>query len=289
MEASELILTQRGSVYHLDLRPEEISNTVILVGDPERVAWVSARLDSIELKRQHREFITHTGYLGKRRISVISTGIGTDNVDIVLQELDALVNIDLDQRQEKTNKQVLQLIRIGTSGALQADLPVDSFLVSSIAIGMDNLMSFYECRNTEAEKDLLNAFVQHTHVEYLHFLPYVASASTALIHELAGQLPQGLTLTCPGFYGPQGRRLRLPLAYPQLLQLASSFRHNHLRCTNFEMETAALYGLSAALGHQAISFNALVANRITRLFSADPQRTIVRLIELVLERLHAAA
>lgn len=287
MQASELIVTARGSVYHLDVRPDEIGSTVILVGDPGRVALVSERLDAVMVKRQHREFITHTGRLGSRTISVISTGIGTDNVDIVLNELDALVNIDLEHRQVRSPLQSLQLIRIGTSGSLQADLPVDSLLASAMAIGMDNLMSFYHVQNSEAEKSLLNAFVRHTHVEYLHFLPYVASASSSLLDSLAVQMPKGLTLTCPGFYGPQGRRLRLELAYPQLLQMASSFHHEGLRCTNFEMETAALYGLASALGHQAVSLNAIVANRIVHQFSSNPQATVIRLIEHVLERLSA--
>ncbi|MCS6917779.1 MAG: nucleoside phosphorylase [Chitinophagales bacterium] len=285
MEASELIVTPRGSVYHLDLRPEELAPIVILVGDPDRVALVSSRFDSVELKRQHREFITHTGYLSNRRISVLSTGIGTDNVDIVLNELDALVNIDLQRRQEQPQKHSLTLVRIGTSGSLQPDVAVDSVLVSAMAVGMDNLMNFYQFGNSDKERLVLNAFVQHMHVEYLHFLPYVASASDSLLQSLGYGLPRGLTLTCPGFYGPQGRSLRLPLALPQLLETASAFEHDHLRCTNFEMETAALYALSAALGHRAISFNAIVANRILRQFSDNPGKTVEQAIELVLQRL----
>ncbi|MEO7960601.1 MAG: nucleoside phosphorylase, partial [Ginsengibacter sp.] len=220
---SELIINDRGAIYHLDVRADEIADTIITVGDPARVEAVSKHFDYVEVKRSHREFVTHTGTLGKKRISVVSTGIGTDNIDIVLNELDALVNIDLKERTVNSNLRQLQIIRIGTSGSLQADIPVDSFVASTHAIGIDNLMNFYVHENNEEEKQLLHSFVTQTQLHSSFSHPYIAAGAMTLIRHFVDGYHQGITITCPGFYGPQGRVLRLGLSNPQLNDRLTDF------------------------------------------------------------------
>ena len=289
IQESELILNNRGAVYHLDLLPEELADTIITVGDPDRVELVSLCFDRVEVKRQHREFITHTGWIGQKRLSVISTGIGPDNIDIVLNELDALVNIDLVERQIRPELKSLRIIRIGTSGSLQADIPVDAFVVSTMAIGLDNLLNFYTIQRNEEEKQVLQAFVTQTGIAPQVTNPYIATASPALLKRFGQDVFHGITVTCPGFYGPQGRILRLGLTQPQLIDSLTAFSFGPYRITNFEMETAAIYGLGHILNHQCLSLNAIVANRINGTFTADGLRTVNRLIGTTLEILSASS
>ena len=275
---SELIINERGAVYHLNCRPEEIANTIITVGDPDRVASVSKHFDRIEYKNHHREFITHTGFIGKKRISCVSTGIGPDNIDIVLNELDALANIDFTSRSIKKELTCLNIIRLGTSGSLQKDIPVGSFVASTHGLGLDNLMHFYQIKNNEEEKQLIHAFSTHTQLSSGKVSPYISMASGALIKHFTGQYHQGITVTCPGFYGPQGRVLRLGLGYPQLIDNLTNFQFGNYRITNFEMETSAIYGLGKTLGHHCLSLSAIVANRISKEFSKDGTAAVENLI-----------
>jgi len=283
--ASELIINQRGAVYHLDLRPEEIADTIITVGDPFRVEKVSKYFDQIDHKSSHREFITHTGRIGNKKISVVSTGIGPDNIDIVMNELDALVNIDLTERTEKTEKTSLNIIRIGTSGSLQEHIDVDSFVASTHGIGLDNLLHFYAFQNNDEESEIGRAFLEQVHLNGHLSKPYVFSASGFQLAKLADNCHAGITVTCPGFYGPQGRVLRMRLAMPNLNEELTSFRFGNHKILNFEMETAAIYGLGKLLGHKCISLSAIVANRIAMEFSKDADVTIDRLIRQTLEAL----
>ena len=280
---SELIINSRGAIYHLDLTPDEIAENIITVGDPARVGEVSKFFDKVEIKRHHREFVTHTGWLGKKRISVVSTGIGTDNIDIVLNELDALVNIDFASRTIKDELKHLNIIRIGTSGSLQADIPVDSFVASSHGLGIDNLMNFYIQDNNEEDKQLLHSFVTQTQLNGRVSYPYIAGASMHLMKHFVAGYHQGITVTCPGFYGPQGRVLRLGVTNPQLIDRLTDFQFGHYRITNFEMETAGIYGLGKALQHNCLSLNAIVANRIHKNFSIDGLALIEKLISKTLE------
>lgn len=285
---SELIISPEGRIYHLNLHPSEVAPTVITVGDPERVPRVSRHFDHIESEVQKREFVTHTGWIGNQRITVISSGIGPDNIDIVLNELDALVNIDFATRQPREKLRSLDIIRIGTTGGLQPDVPVDSFVVSRFGIGMDNMMHFYQRPPTLPEAELyddLNDYLQHA--GRLPTEPYICEAHRDLVAAVAKKdLNTGITLTCPGFYGPQGRHLRGGSAlHPDWLHRLSQFRHKGLAITNLEMESAAIFGLSRLLGHRATSCNAIIANRSTHTFSTDPKRTVDRLIETVLERI----
>lgn len=280
---SELILNGRGAIYHLDLRPEEIAHTIILVGDPARVQQVSKYFDKLEFKTQHREFITHTGWIGKTRLSVTSSGIGTDNIDICLNELDALVNIDFDSREVRRQLQQLNFIRIGTSGALQQDIPVDSFVTSTHGLGIDNLLNFYRLEQNEEEKQLIHSFVTHTQMHGRIGYPYIAGAGSALIKHFVDGFHQGITVTCPGFYGPQGRILRLGISNPELINRLTQFRFGRHRISNFEMETSAIYGMGKLLGHSCVSLNAVIANRVTKEFSSDTKTTIERLISHALE------
>ncbi len=281
---TELVLNADGSVYHLNLLPDDIAETIITVGDPERVSQVSKYFDHIELKKSKREFVTHTGTIGNKRLTVISTGIGTDNIDIVLNELDALVNIDFDTRLPKEQLQKLDIIRIGTSGAIQADIAVDSLLVSSAALGFDTLMLYYKYQLTESEKKLLDGFKSLLSKDSL-LTPYIASADTSLINQLAYDLPQGITITASGFYAPQGRKVRAQSANTELIAIIQQFHSEGQRITNLEMETAGIYGLSAALGHRAISFNVVLANRVTQTFSRQPEVIMDQCIKEVLIRL----
>jgi uridine phosphorylase len=253
---SELIINERGAVYHLNLLPEELAPIVITVGDPSRVAQVSSHLDQIELKRQHREFVTHTGTLGKKRISIISTGIGTDNIDIVLNELDALVNIDLNERKIKSKCGRLNIIRIGTCGSLKSSVAVDSFVVSTHALGLDNLLNFYTNVNNEEEKNILQHFNACTQINESVSPPYIASASASLLKHFVEGFHHGITVTCPGFYGPQGRVLRLGLANPELMNSIAEFEFGNYRILNFEMETSGIYALGKLLGHHCLSVSA---------------------------------
>lgn len=280
---SELILTSRGAVYHLDLRPEELASTVITVGDPGRVAQVSKHFDTIEFQRQHREFLSHTGYIGRKRITVVSTGIGPDNIDIVLNELDALVNIDLESRIIKPNHTSLNIIRAGTSGSLQQLIPVDHFVASTHGIGLDNLLNYYRYNNNDEEKYLLQQFVAQTHSEILFSQPYIASAHTGLLKHFVDEFHQGITVTCPGFYGPQGRVLRLGLSHPQLIDRLTEFNCGGHKITNFEMETSAIYGLGKLLGHHCISLNAIIVNRITKESTANHTALVEKLIQTTLQ------
>ncbi|MCC7525034.1 MAG: nucleoside phosphorylase [Chitinophagaceae bacterium] len=280
---SELILNKRGAVYHLDLLPEELAGTIITVGDPERVQEVSKYFDVIEYKCSHREFVTHTGRMGNRRLSVVSTGIGTDNIDIVMNELDALVNIDLLHRTAKPTLSSLQIIRIGTAGSLQQDIAVDDFVASTHGIGLDNLLHFYRAENNEEENQLIQAFATQVPSNRLTVNPYISSANVGLIKYFVKEFHQGITATCPGFYGPQARVLRLGLQEPALLQLLSAFSFGTHRICNFEMETAAIYGLGRLLGHHCLSLSAIIANRVTKKFSHDPYSTVDRLIRRTLE------
>lgn len=273
---SELIINNRGAVYHLDLRPEELAHTIITVGDPDRVNEVSKHFDLVEHRRQHREFVTHTGRIGQKRISVVSTGIGPDNIDIVFNELDALVNIDFNTRALKPSLTALTIVRVGTSGALQADIPVDSFVASTHGIGIDNLLNFYRRDNNEEELQLLGAFSTHTQMGKA--APYIASAGPAILKHFVNGFHQGITVTCPGFYGPQGRVLRLGLTNPGLIDQLTSFRFGNHRITNFEMETSAIYGLGKLLGHQCLSLSAIVANRVEKTFSKDGAAAVEKLI-----------
>lgn len=284
---SELIITKRGAIYHLDLRPEELAPTVILVGDPDRVKKVSKHFDKIEHQLQHREFITHTGYIGSKRISVTSTGIGPDNIDIALNELDALVNIDFETREIKASLSSLNIVRFGTSGALQADIAVDSFVASSHGLGLDNLLNYYAYTKTAEENELVDAFVAQTGLNTSITVPYVSKGSETLLNKFPDEYKKGITVTCPGFYGPQGRILRLPLAAPGLINKLTDFRHDGHRITNFEMETSAIFGLGKLMGHHCMSINTIVANRVLQQFSKDGDAAVEQMIKRSLEILSA--
>ena len=275
---SELIINSRGAIYHLDLRPEELADTIFTVGDPHRVSAVSKHFDKIEHKANHREFVSHTGYIGKKRVTVVSTGIGTDNIDIVLNELDALANIDLATRTVKPQLSTLTVIRIGTSGALQKDIPVDSFVASTHGLGIDNLLNFYRHEDTEEDNTLLQSFTTQTQLHHRLAQPYISGASPTLLRHFVDGFHQGITVTCPGFYGPQGRVLRLGLSQPELIDRLTGFSYGPHRITNFEMETAGIYGLGRLLGHHCLSLSAIVANRISRTFSTDGNAVIEKLI-----------
>lgn len=280
---SELILNADGSIYHLNLLPEDISSIIITVGDPERVPEVSKYFDSIEIRKGKREFVTHTGIYAGKRITAISTGIGTDNIDIVFNELDALANIDFDSRDTKSEKKQLSFIRIGTSGSIQPDIPVDTFLMSSSGIGFDNLLHFYESehiKNTSLEQ-VLNDYLGW---EQHNICPYAVDFDKELGDVFdSNRIRLGVTCTNSGFYGPQGRRLRLEPSLKDFNEKLAGFSHQNLRITNLEMETAGIYGLAKLLGHRAVSLNAILANRITGEFSEQGHKTVDELIQYTLE------
>jgi uridine phosphorylase len=280
---SELILNPDGSVYHLNLLPEHISDTIITVGDPERVAKVSRYFDSIEIEVAKREFITHTGYYKGKRITVISTGMGTDNIDILMNELDALVNIDLLTRipVAEEDRISLKIIRIGTSGALQSTVPLGCHLASDYAIGLDSLMQFYPLVQTDFENSISEGLKTQLG---LPFAPYCVQGSESLRQKIAFDMIPGNTLTCPGFYAPQGRVLRVQLKNEQLVQAYHSFRFEDFKITNFEMETAGYYSLGRLLGHEMLSLNAIVADRVNHRFADNADETINDLILKVLDR-----
>ena len=284
---SEMMINSRGAVYHLNCRPEEIATTILTVGDPDRVAIVSKYFDRIEFRNQHREFITHTGYIGQKRISCISTGIGPDNIDIVVNELDALVNINLETRAIKDELTSLKIIRVGTSGSLQKEVSINSFVASTHGLGLDNLMNFYLHHNNEEEKQILQAFNTHTPMQQGISSPYIATAGMSLLKHFVDDFHQGITVTCPGFYGPQGRVLRMGLTHPALVDQLTTFRFGQHLISNFEMETSAIYGLGKALGHQCLSLSAIIANRITKEFSSDGNEVMEKLIKYTLENISA--
>jgi len=282
---SELILNPDGSVYHLHIKPENIADTIIVVGDPGRVKEISKYFDNIDFSVQNRELFTHTGTIGKKRLTVLSTGMGTDNLDIVINELDAAVNIDLSTREPKEVHTKLNIIRLGTAGALQADIQPGDFVASSFGMGMDGLLYFYDKGKSVMDAALAEAFVNH--VRWDANLPgiYAVPCSQLLMDKLGKNLVQGLTLTAPGFYGPQGRELRLKLAFPELNHLIESFEYNDNRIANFEMETSALYGLGKMLGHETLTICTIVANRVTHTYAKDYHSDIERLVKRVLESL----
>jgi len=283
---SELIINKDGSIYHLNLLPEQLANTIITVGDPDRVSQVSKHFDSIEHKVQKREFVTHTGTMNGKRISVISTGIGTDNIDIVFNELDALVNIDFKTRMVKEELTSLDIIRIGTCGGLQKDIPLNSFVASAFAIGLDGLIHYYPYRNNADETLMHYDFIEYRAQDIKYPVrPYVVQGNKELIASIGSKMIKGITVTCPGFYAPQGRQLRLQPSSENILSILPGFQHKTWRITNFEMETAGIYGLANLLGHKAISCSAILANRQTNEFSTTPKETVERLIKKVLEKI----
>ncbi len=282
---TELILNSNGSIYHLKLLPENIADNIIIVGDQGRVEIVSNFFDSIDFKIQNREFITHTGTYKGKRVTVISSGIGTDNIDILINELDALVNIDLKTRTLKKDRKSLNIVRIGTSGALQKEIPVDSYVVSTHGIGFDGLLNYYADLPSINENELSEAFIKQTNWNKNLAFPYVIKGSEFLINTIGFDMHKGITATAPGFYGPQGRKLRLSPWVEDFNQQLTDFKHNDLRVTNFEMETSALYGLGKLLGHQTCTICAIIANRVIKQYSKDYHPTVERLVQIVLERL----
>jgi len=285
IKSSELILNPDGSVYHLNLQPENIAHDIIFVGDQNRVEKITQFFDSIEFSTQKREFKTQTGLFKGKRITVMSTGIGPDNIDIVMNELDALVNIDLKTRTPKENLTSLNIIRIGTSGSLQAYIPVDSFVMGKYGLGLDNMLRSYLIEDiTEIEME--DAFIKHTNWDMRKGRPYVISCSEKLEKRLESNLIfKGITGTAGGFYGPQGRVLRLNIQDENLNSKMDSFNYNGTRMTNLEMETGAIYGLGKLLGHNCLSLNAIIANRANGTFSEDPYKAVDELIAYALEKL----
>lgn len=279
---SELILNADGSIYHLNLLPKDLASTIVLVGDPDRVGEVSRYFDRIDLKKGKREFITHTGVLRNKRISVISTGIGTDNIDIVFNEIDALVNIDFETRTLKEQLTSLDIIRIGTSGSIQSDIRMGTILASEYAIGFDALMQYYVKNYSEEEKDIQHAVMNHFGT--LGFIPYIGCASKRLINRIARDLPKGITMTTPGFYG-QGRSMRTRNVYPDLVRKANAFKLQGRSITNLEMETAGIYALANMFGHHALSVNAILASRLHDAFVDNPKAIVDKTIRFVLERI----
>lgn len=289
IKESELIINPDGSIYHLALRPEDIAPIIITVGDQNRVEKISRRFDAVEHRAAHREFVTHTGRLGKTRISVLSTGIGPDNIDIVLNELDALVNIDFATRMPLERHSSLALVRVGTTGGLQADIPVDSLVASDGAVGFDGLLHFYDAPLLH-NHPLLDALRAHGRERFnwnFPVAPYFAESDPALMNFFADDFALGITATNPGFYGPQGRQLRAPLKVPDYIRMLQSFDYEGRKFVNLEMETSALFGLSALLGHRAASLSVVLANRADGTFSADPNRAVERLIDRLLEKISA--
>lgn len=286
IQPSELILTPEGKIYHLDLAPSQLAPTIITVGDPGRVEMVSKYFDTVETTAQHREFKTHTGIYKGKRISVISTGIGPDNIDIVFNELDALVNIDFEKRQVNRKLTSLDIIRIGTSGGLTPEIEVDSFVVSALGIGLDNVMHYYDKTDKIFNRDFAQSFIDHAQWNPDNSVPYAVEADKGLLKKLtSGKTIQGITITNVGFYGPQGRVLRAKLKDENLNEKLTSFRYKRKKITNLEMETATMYGMAKLLGHRAVSMNAIVANRASGSFSENASKTIDALIQYTLEKI----
>ncbi|MBN2175763.1 MAG: nucleoside phosphorylase [Bacteroidales bacterium] len=283
--ASELILNSDGSIYHLNLKPEHLAGTIILVGDPARVDLVSGYFDKIEFKGQNREIHTQTGIISNMRLTVMSTGMGTDNIDIVLNELDALVNIDLKTRTIKPKHTSLNIIRMGTSGAIQQDIPVNSIVMSEFGLGLDGLLNFYKFKESPEENAIAKAFVEYAQWNNRLSYPYIVAASSALANALGKDLIKGITATAPGFYGPQGRVLRLQVANPGLNEKLKKFRYQNKRIVNFEMETSALYGLGRLLGHKTLTVCCAIANRESNNYNQNYHSAIIDMIELMLGRI----
>lgn len=282
---TELILNSNGSVYHLQLLPEHITDNIIIVGDQGRVEAVSKYFDTIQFKVQNREFITHTGTFKGKPIMVVSSGIGTDNIDILVNELDAAVNIDLKTRTIKKEHKSLNIVRIGTSGALQKDIPVDNFVVSTHGLGFDGLLNYYLDLPSVNDNEISEAFIQQTNWNKNLPFPYAVKGSETLINKIGFDLMKGITATAPGFYGPQGRMLRLTPWVEDFNQQLTNFKFRENRITNFEMETSALYGLGGLLGHQTCTVCAIIANRVAKEYSKNYHVAVEKLIQLVLERL----
>ena len=288
IQASELILNADQSIYHLNLLPEDLAETVIVVGDQNRVPRVSRHFDKIDVKKSKREFVTHTGWLNNKRISVVSTGIGTDNIDIVLNELDALVNIDFKTKSVREHLTQLNIIRVGTSGSIQPNVPIDAMVLSHYAIGFDNVLHFYQSESVQ-HPEIQQAFVQHMQWARAKSIPYVVTSDPILTRKLDSEaVIPGFTGTNVGFYGPQGRKLRLLRADETFIEKLTSFQYKGLKITNLEMETSALFGLAKLLGHRAASMNCILANRATGAFSKDPAKSVDNLIAYALEKLTAS-
>lgn len=281
IKSTDLILKD-GAVYHLGLRPDQLSSKIITVGDPERVEKISRYFDSIEEVVRHREFITHTGHYKGKRISVISTGMGTDNIEILMTELDALVNVDLETRTIHPELKSLEIVRIGTSGSLRAHIPVDTLLASAMGIGIDTLMAFYPYHMPKPDLLLSEALQEHFSIP---FLPYITYADNELLQRVGEGMVRGITLTCPGFYAPQGRSVRLQPRQGDLLSQYISFQHGQISLTNFEMETAGYYAMGSLLGHKMLSVNVIVANRVDDVFTTQADEHMDRAIQLVLDRI----
>lgn len=287
IKSSELITNPDGSIFHLHLHPEDLANDIILVGDPGRVEMIASHFDTIELKKSNREFCTITGRYKGHRISVVSTGIGPDNIDIVINELDALANIDLKTKEIRSEHRKLNLVRIGTSGSVQADIPVDSFVISEKSIGCDGVLRFYANNESICDEKFEDAFIEHCQWTPQAARPYVVTSAPELVARLhdSQHTFKGVTLTAVGFYGPQGRVLRLPLAMPNINDRITAFRYNEYKVTNYEMESAAITGLANLLGHHAATICLIIANRMTGDASSDYHGYMKKLVRYVLERL----
>lgn len=287
IKSSELITNADGSIFHLHILPTDLADTVILVGDPGRVEMVASFFDDVELKKSNREFCTVTGHCHGRRVSVLSTGIGPDNIDIVMNELDALANIDLKTKEIKSEKKSLNIVRIGTSGSVQADIPVGSYVISEKSIGCDGVLRFYGHHAEVCDRAFEDAYMSHCRWSDEVARPYVVTASPSLVARLhtEGRTIKGVTLTAVGFYGPQGRVLRLPLTMPGINDRITSFRYDHYRVTNYEMESAAITGLSAMMGHHATTVCLIIANRMTGDALSDYHDKMRQLVGYTLERL----
>ena len=286
IEPSELIINPDGSIFHLHMKPEQLAENIILVGDPGRVNMIAGFLDKIESQTENREFVSATGWFGAKKITVLSTGIGTDNIDIVINELDALVNIDLKKRQVKDEHKSLQIIRIGTSGGLQDDIPVNAFLASAKAIGFDGLLNFYARRNEISDLPFEKSFKSFVQWNELLPSPYVVEADTNLFNKIIdSEFTPGVTISAPGFYGPQGRELRLKIVDPLINDKIEAFRYENQRITNYEMECSAIYGLSKLLGHKALTVCIIIANRVSKEDNENYKPVMVKLVQKVLDRI----
>jgi uridine phosphorylase len=285
IEESELIINEDGSIFHLHLKPGQIADTVLLVGDPGRVEMITAYFENIEFSIANREFVTSTGTYKGKRITVLSTGIGTDNIDIVVTELDALVNIDFEKRIEKPERTRLNLIRLGTSGAIQPEIPIGTFVSSHISIGFDGLLNYYANRDNISLLDFEDAFLKHMYWYEKLPTPYFVAASEKLIKLFEDSTFEGMTVSAPGFYGPQGRVLRLPLWKANQNELIENFEYRGKKITNFEMEGSAIAGLSRLLGHEAITVCTIIANRVNKTALADYKNNVRKMVEMTLEKI----
>lgn len=285
IEASEMPLNSDGSIYHLRLQPDQLAPNVILVGDPGRVPVVSRHFDRVDVKVQNRELVTHTGVLNGTPITVLSTGMGTDNIDIVLNELDALVNVDLKNRVRKEKHTALNLVRLGTSGSFQAEYEVNTFCASQYGLGFDGLLNYYVVPENLYEKDMMQAFDAHMKLPSDFAHPYIVACSQDLMDKVGFDMHKGITATAPGFFAPQGRVVNLPLRFPEQNERLETFDYKGNRISNMEMETSALYGLGRAMGHRCLTVCVLIANRRTMTFSKDYHPYVDALIEVVTERL----